>query len=53
MARTYFTRKGKDKPADLITVRLDQRTVITLRNEKALAFWRTRYPNLTIITKPE
>lgn len=52
MARTYFN-KAKDKPADLITVRLDHRTTITLRNEKALLFWRKRYPNLTIITKPE
>lgn len=53
MARNYFTNKGKDKPADLITVRLDHRTTITLRNMKAVEFWRKRYPNLTIIPKPE
>lgn len=42
----------KPKPATTITVRLDSRTVITVASEKALAFWRTRYPNLTIISKP-
>lgn len=37
---------GVAKP---IKVRLDARTIITLRSASAIAFWRTRYPNLTIL----
>lgn len=33
-----------------IKVRLDQRTVITLGNMKALAFWKQRYPNAELIS---
>lgn len=33
-----------------IKVRLDARTIITLASEKALEFWRQRYPNLQVIT---
>lgn len=32
-----------------IKVRLDARTVITIASEKALEFWRQRYPKLEII----
>jgi hypothetical protein len=30
-------------------VRLDARTIITLRSDKALGFWRERYPKLEVI----
>ena len=33
-----------------IKVRLDQRTVITLLNMKALAFWKQRYPKAEVIS---
>lgn len=33
-----------------IKVRLDARTVITLASQKALEFWRQRYPKLEIIS---
>lgn len=32
-----------------IKVRLDTRTIITLASEKALEFWRQRYPKLEVI----
>jgi hypothetical protein len=32
-----------------IKVRLDARTIITLASEKALDFWKQRYPNLQVI----
>lgn len=32
-----------------IKVRLDARTVITLASQKALEFWRQRYPKLEVI----
>ncbi len=32
-----------------IKVRLDARTIITLASEKALEFWRLRYPKLEVI----
>ena len=32
-----------------IKVRLDARTVITLARQKALEFWRQRYPKLEVI----
>lgn len=32
-----------------IKVRLDARTIITLASEKALEFWRQRYPKLEVI----
>jgi hypothetical protein len=32
-----------------IKVRLDARTIITLASNKALEFWRQRYPKLEII----
>jgi len=32
-----------------VKVQLDHRTVITLANDKALAFWRIRYPDLRVI----
>lgn len=37
-------RKGKT-----IKVRLDARTIIQLKSEKALAFWKKRYPKAEII----
>lgn len=33
-----------------VKVRLDARTIITLASEKALGFWRQRYPNLEVIS---
>jgi hypothetical protein len=36
-------------PEGIIKVQLDARTTITLASEKALAFWRARYPELRII----
>lgn len=36
-------------PEGIIKVQLDARTVITLASEKALTFWRIRYPHLRII----
>ncbi|MBX2979950.1 MAG: hypothetical protein KF905_11690 [Flavobacteriales bacterium] len=32
-----------------IKVRLDARTIITLASNKALDFWRQRYPKLEVI----
>jgi len=32
-----------------IKVRLDARTVITLQSQKALEFWKQRYPKLEVI----
>jgi hypothetical protein len=32
-----------------IKVKLDHRTVITLKNMKALEFWKQRYPNAMVI----
>lgn len=32
-----------------IKVRLDARTIITLASQKALEFWRQRYPKLEVI----
>lgn len=34
-----------------IKVRLDKRTIITLKDLSALDFWKERYPNLQVITK--
>ena len=33
-----------------IKVRLDARTVITLASQKALEFWRQRYPKLEVLS---
>ena len=33
-----------------IKVRLDARTIITIASNKALDFWRQRYPKLEIIS---
>jgi hypothetical protein len=32
-----------------IKVRLDARTIITVASQKALEFWRQRYPKLEVI----
>jgi hypothetical protein len=32
-----------------IKVRLDSRTIITVRDESKLDFWREKYPNLEVI----
>lgn len=32
-----------------IKVRLDQRTIITVSSQKALAAWKQRYPKLEVI----
>jgi hypothetical protein len=32
-----------------IKVRLDSRTIITVRDESKLEFWREKYPNLEVI----
>ncbi len=36
--------------ANNIKVRLDHRTIITLKDMEALAFWKERYPKLEIIS---
>ncbi|UTW63220.1 hypothetical protein KFE98_03425 [bacterium SCSIO 12741] len=36
--------------ANNIKVRLDHRTVITLKDMEALAFWKEKYPQLEIIS---
>jgi hypothetical protein len=45
-------RKAQEQPATpqelAVKVRLDHRTVITCQ-PKSIAFWRARYPNLSII----
>jgi hypothetical protein len=33
-----------------IKVRLDARTIITVASQKALEFWRQRYPKLEVIS---
>lgn len=37
-------------PDGRIKVRLDARTIITLASDKALAFWRVRYPQLQVLS---
>ena len=32
-----------------IKVRLDRRTVITVRDQEKLAFWKEKYPNLEVL----
>lgn len=45
----YPAPTAKDTPIKTFKVRLDEKTVITLSNEKALDFWRERYPKLQVI----
>lgn len=43
----------KDKIKDVvknIKVRLDNRTIITLKDLSALDFWKEKYPNLQVIS---
>ena len=44
--------KKKKKTKELqpnIKVRLDGRTVITVRDQEKLAFWKEKYPNLEVL----
>lgn len=41
--------EGRSRPDGAIKVRLDARTIITLRNLKMLDFWKQRYPNAEVI----
>jgi hypothetical protein len=37
-------RKGK-----AVKLRLDSRTVVMVKNTKALTFWKTRYPKAVVV----
>jgi hypothetical protein len=43
------SKKSKVKELANIKVRLDERTVITLRDMTKLAFWKEKYPNAKVI----
>ena len=46
----FMARKKKEKQLQPnIKVRLDRRTIITVRDQEKLEFWRQKYPNLEII----
>ena len=45
-----MARKKKEKQLQPnIKVRLDRRTIITVRDQEKLEFWRQKYPDLEII----
>lgn len=45
-----MARKKREKELQPnIKVRLDRRTVITVRDQEKLAFWKEKYPSLEII----
>jgi len=46
--RTLEEMKQEDKTN--IKVRLDARTVITVRDMAKLDFWKEKYPNLVVLT---
>ena len=39
-----------EEAVQMIKVRLDKRTIITLKDLKALEFWKERYPKLQVIS---
>ena len=47
---TAMARKKRSKEwQPNIKVRLDRRTVITVRDQEKLAFWKEKYPNLEVL----
>jgi hypothetical protein len=47
---TAMARKKRSKELQPnIKVRLDRRTVITVRDQEKLAFWKEKYPNLEVL----
>ena len=49
-----MARKKKEKELQPnIKVRLDRRTVITVKDRSKLDFWREKYPNLEIIEESD
>lgn len=47
---TTMARKKREKELQPnIKVRLDRRTVITVRDQEKLAFWKEKYPELEIL----
>ena len=46
----HMARKKKEKELQPnIKVRLDRRTVITIKDRSKLDFWKQKYPNLEIL----
>jgi hypothetical protein len=48
MARSKKQFEGKDLQPK-IKVRLDRKTVITVRDMSKIAYWKEKYPNLEIL----
>jgi len=49
-----MARKKKEKELQPnIKVRLDRRTIITVKDRSKLDFWREKYPNLEILEEAE
>ena len=47
---TAMARKKRSKELQPnIKVRVDRRTVITVRDQEKLAFWKEKYPNLEVL----
>jgi hypothetical protein len=44
------TKNKIEKAVKNIKVRLDKRTIITLKDLSALEFWKERYPKLQVIS---
>ena len=42
-------KKIKELVSKPITIRLDERTVITLKNMDSFPFWKEKYPNARVI----
>lgn len=51
MKKKKLVLSQPDRPAgtQAIKLRLDQRTTVTVTTEKAMQFWKTRYPNAMVI----
>ena len=52
LKKNHSTMARKKREKELqpnIKVRLDRRTVITVRDQEKLAFWKEKYPNLEIL----
>ena len=47
--KPILTQPERPSDANATKLRLDSRTVVTVRSEKAMTFWKSRYPNATII----
>lgn len=48
--KTVKSRKAPKAPAPFrMRLQLDHRTIITITKESSLAFWKGRYPNLTVM----